>query len=141
MMRPRFYGLALIALLCTSTAAFAAKPAVEFEPMVPGPLESVTPGPIQPNGPCLLGQNPTPAWVINWLLPPDDAYYTLLDPANCSCPNGQIALQMAHVALRFQTTCAQPVSVAIVGGHEDNGCWVPDPANVICAPTLYNLAP
>ena len=144
-MRPRFFGvasLALFALLSLSQAAFAQRPAPEAVPVGPEPLNSVTPGPIQPNGPCVLGQNGPPAFNVNYLLPPNDAYYTLLDPVNCSCPNGQIALQMAHVALQFPVACTQQVSVAIVPAIIDaNGCASPDPNTKICAPLLYNLSP
>ena len=139
-MRPRFYGLALIALLCSATAAFADRPAPESTPLEPGPFESITPGPIQPNGPCVMGQSTGAAVIVNYLLPPNDAYYTLIDPAACSCPNASIAVQMAHVFLSYPVACTQPVTVSIVAAIDDgNGCLRPDPANKLCAPLAYNL--
>jgi hypothetical protein len=143
-MRPRALGIAtlsLFALLIVSTAAFAAKPAFEAEPLAPGPFESITPGPPLPNGPCTMGVNTGAAFIINYLLPPDDAYYTLIDPANCSCPNGSIAINAAHLLLNFQAVCAQNVVVTIVPAIDVNGCLQPDPSAPICGPYAYTLAP
>ena len=57
------------------------------------------------------------------------------------CPNSSIAVNAAHVALQFPTVCAQPVVISIIGAIDQNGCMVPDPTNVICAPIGYNLNP
>ena len=145
-MRPRCFGIAtlsLVAMLFVATVASAAKPAFEVEPVLPSdPFTSLTPAPPQPNGPCTMGVNASPAYIINYLLPPDDAYYTLLDPANCSCPDGKIQINTAHLLLNFQVACAQPVTVRIVPAIDTgNGCLVPDPANPVCGPVGYNLAP
>jgi hypothetical protein len=87
-----------------------------------------------------MGITAPPAFIVNYLLPPDDAYLTLLDPAGCSgCPNASIAINAAHVFLNFQTACTQPVTVSIVGATDQNGCQVPDELNVLCAPVGYNL--
>lgn len=144
-MRPRALGfatLSLFALLLVSTSAFADRPAPEISPYEAGPFESITPGPPLPNGPCQMGVTGPAAFNVNYLLPPDDAYYTLLDPAGCGvCPNNSIAVNAAHVALQFPVACSQPVTVSIVGAIDDNGCMTPDPNNVLCAPIAYNLAP
>jgi len=142
-MRPRALGFfSLIAALLVSTAAFADRPTVEVEPIEPGPFESITPGPPLPNGGCEMGFSLNPAFLVNWLLPPDDGYYTLIDPANCVCPNGSIAVNAAHLLLNFRTICAQPVTVSIVGATVDaSGCDRPDPLNILCGPIGYNLAP
>ena len=144
-MRPRALGLAtlsLFALLLVSTSAFADRPAFVAEPLEPGPFESVTPGPPLPNGPCTMGIVGGATTIINYLLPPSDAYYTLIDPANCVCPNGSIAVNAAHMLLNFQVACTQPVTVAIVGAVDTGGgCLAPDPTNVLCAAVGYNLTP
>jgi hypothetical protein len=143
-MRPRFFGFASLALitLLSASSAFAARPAPEAVPFEPGPMQSITPGPIQPFGPCLMGVSSGAAFAINYLLPPDDAYYTLLDPANCSCPNGLIAIQMAHVVLQFPVACQQQVLVSVVPAIIDaNGCASPDPNTNLCVPLVYTLAP
>ena len=144
-MRPRALGLAtlsLFAFLFVSTSAFADRPAPEITPIEPGPFESITPGPPLPNGPCVMGVTAAPAFIVNYLLPPDDAYYTLIDPAACTtCPNGSIAVNAAHLLLNFQVACTQPVTVSIVGATDENGCMTPDPLNVLCAPIGYNLTP
>jgi hypothetical protein len=134
--------LSLLAFLLVSTSAFADRPAPEVTPYEPGPFESVTPGPPLPNGPCTMGINGAPAYNVNYLLPPDDNYLTLLDPSNCGvCPNGSIAVNAAHVALQFPTVCAQPVVISIIGAINQNGCMVPDPTTVLCPPIGYNLNP
>ena len=142
-MRPRALGVAtlsLFAFLFVSTAAFAARPAPEITPYQPGPFESVTPGPPLPNGPCTMGITAPPAYIVNYLLPPDDAYLTLLDPAGCGvCPNSSIAVNAAHLLLNFQVACTQPVTVSIVGATEQNGCQTPDELDVLCPPIGYTL--
>jgi hypothetical protein len=141
-MRPRLLGLAaLFAMLFVSTSAFAARPAPEVEVLLPGPFESITPGPPLPNGACVMGVSEGATFLVNYLLPPDDAYYTALDPANCACPNGSIQINAAHVALNFRVVCAQPVTVSIVGSIDNAGCAVPNPDDVLCEPIAYNLAP
>ena len=140
-MRLRHHGLALAALLCWSTAALADRPAPEVSPLEPTGFNSITPGPIQPNGPCTMGQATGAAVIVNYLLPPNDAYYTLLDPAACTCPNGAIAVQMAHVFLNYPVACSQPVTVSIVAAVDDGtGCLRPDPDTKLCAPIAYTLA-
>jgi len=145
-MRPRALGVAtlsLFALLLVSTSAFAARPAPVVAPFEQkGPFESITIGPPLPNGTCTMGISADPAWSVDYLLPPDDEYLTLIDPTTCfACPNGSMAINAAHVALQFRATCSQPVTVSIVGAIDQNGCMVPDLDNVLCGPIGYNLNP
>lgn len=144
-MRSRALGLATLilgSLLVLSTSAFAAKPPFQAEPIEPGPWESISPGLPVPNGPCTMGVSTGAAFIVDYIFPPNDAYYTLLDPSNCTCPNGSIAVIAAHVLLNFRAACAQPVSVSIVPAVIDaNGCAQPDPSTVLCGPITYNLAP
>jgi hypothetical protein len=132
----------MFAFLLVSTSAFADRPAPEVTSYEDGAFESITPGPPLPNGACAMGVNGAPAFSVNYLLPPDDIYLTLLDPAGCGvCPNNSIAINAAHVALQFPVNCSQPVVVSIVGAVDQGGCWVPDETNVLCPPIGYNLAP
>jgi hypothetical protein len=124
-----------------TTSAFAAKPAAEVETFIP-PMEAISTGPAQPNGVCIMGVSTGAALIVNYLLPPDDAYYTLIDPSNCPCPNGSMQINTAHVALNFRVACAQPVLISVVGSVTDaTGCDRPDPTDVLCAPIGYTLNP
>jgi len=144
-MRPRALGLAALSVfLLASTSAFAAdRPARVVTPFEQkGPFESITIGPPLPQGACALGILGDPAFSVEYLLPPDDDYLTLIDPTSClACPSGSLALTAAHVALDFPTACAQPVTVSIVGAIDQNGCMTPDVSNVLCGPIAYNLSP
>lgn len=134
--------LTLAAFLISSTTAFAAKPAFEAVGLSPGPIESFTPGPPLPNGACTMGVSAGAASIVNYILPPDDAYYTLLDPASCTCPGGSIQLNAAHLLLNFQASCSQPVVVSVVPAIVDaSGCDRPDPATILCGPIPYTLNP
>src|SRR5689334_13634988 len=140
MMRLRSLALSTLLLFACSTAAFAAKPAPEIVPL-DGDFQSVTSGHPAPNGACTMGVSTGAAFIINYIVPPNDQYYTLIDPSNCSCPNGSIAVNAAHLLLNFQANCAQPVAVTIVPAVDVNGCLQPDASAPICGPFLFNLTP
>ncbi len=88
---------------------------------------------------CQTGQYQGPiAFSVQFVFPPNDAYFTLLDPAGC-CPEGATALTVAHAILNWPSVCQLPVTVSILGATGPSTCLVPDPNNVICPPTAYVL--
>jgi len=135
--------LLLVALSLVVTASHAAKPAAVSEPLQ-GTLQKLAVGtPQEMYVVCQLGVTDAPGWIVNYLAPPDDAYYTLLDPEACACPgpNG-VLLSNAHAMLNFQMAYSIPVSVAVVEADlTDPLCPVPVPGQYICPPVNYNLAP
>lgn len=90
---------------------------------------------------CVLGQGGTPTSAIDWLLPPNDRYLTLLEVANCSqCGTNGLQLKTAKILLDYVTGCSQPVEVSIVGSNGDPNCPAPDLNYIICPPITYNLS-
>jgi hypothetical protein len=140
---------AMVGILCVAPLAHAqpkSAPEVDGLPADPPFPEVLIGQPLSPTTVCTLGETRAPAWVVNYLLPPDDGYYTLLSPAQCtSCTGpGGVILTTANVMLEFRTVCSIPVTVRIVGAADAPGgglCPSPDPNAVICADMSYTLTP
>ena len=140
-MQLRYRSVLPLVAVCIALAvapAFAAK-----EPTSLGtPGSSQTPiklGQIQGGAPlCQLGILPPSANAYGYILPPDDGYYTLMDPANCgACPAAYRAT-VAHTELFFTGACQIPVTVGLVAAQElQPGCWSPNPFAPLCAPASY----
>jgi hypothetical protein len=136
-------AIAVLGVSAAAAPARASKPAPTIEPLPPGPIKSVMIGPQSTYVPaCLLGPNGPLAYVVNYLLPPDDAYYTLLQPSACAACNGPggVSIIGLNFALNFQAACDQPVTVSVVGAQGVAGCRTPDPATVLCPPSSYVLS-
>jgi hypothetical protein len=91
---------------------------------------------------CNLGVPGPAAIAFAYILPPDDAYYTLISPAACtSCLADAHLLTAAHVQLYFNATCEIPVTVSIVPAIDlGGGCLAPDLlAAQICDPVSYMI--
>lgn len=143
-MKHRFRCAWLLLLACLlPAAAIAERSATSFEPLGDTPVLDVRIGvPPSASGGCLLGETrPVAGFVNGYLFPPDDRYLTLLRPSGCTAcpPPSAIQLTTAHVILGFNSPCAIPVDVSIVGSFPGE-CPVPDQANVICPPTRYILS-
>ena len=76
-------------LLVVTAALASARPAPEVSPLPNAgePITRVRVGPQSVSSVCDLGVSTGAAWLINYILPPNDAYYTLLDPAACGLPS------------------------------------------------------
>lgn len=136
--------LTLAALLVGAVAASAGtKPAPQ--PIAIGSGAQILPAsvsPIRTNATCTLGVTDPAAYIIDYIYPPNDGYYTLLDPASCTtCGNGTVTATAAHVYLNFRAACSQNVVVNIVGATGDASCYTPDPSNVLCPAFTATLAP
>jgi len=137
------FRLTLAALALSATTALAGTRAVpQVDPISVSP--TVTPldlGPASVQSTCTLGVTGAPAFLVNYLLPPNDGYYTLIDPAQCTaCPLGIVTPVKAHALLNWRGLCTQPVSVGIYGATGGPGCYSPDPSVVICAPVTFNVS-
>lgn len=134
-----------LAGVLASTAAFAGpKPFGEVSTLSGEPMQRInTLGVESANATCTLGVLGAPAFFFNYLLPPNDAYYTKISSADCSaCTSpGGIEVVSADIFLNFRVNCTIPVRVALVGAQGDAGCRTPDPNNLLCAPITYNLSP
>jgi hypothetical protein len=145
-MRQRYrlaFPLSALVLVLGAAVANASKPAPTVEPLSPESVHQMQLGQTPaPNSTCQLGVTDPPAWIINYLLPPDDAYYNLVNPANCACAAGAVQLTDIKIYLNFQAACSQPVVISVVAAVPGpTGCPTPDPSNNLCVPLSYNLAP
>ena len=143
-LRYRFATLLTLCLSCVAVAAFAAKPTPTTESI--GTVTNIEridlSTPNSTAAACKVGENGAPAFLLDYLLPPQDEYFTLLDPASCAaCPAPALLLTTAHAFLNFRVDCSMSVTVRIVGATENGGCSTPDPNTVLCPPTNYTLAP
>jgi hypothetical protein len=139
------YILSVVAVLGVAVPA-PASPASR-----PAPVQSALSGPLQqvglPGDPsalvavCKVGVTGDPHLTMMYLYPPDDEYYTLLDPESCACPEEEgIAPIAAHVTLDFAEACSIPVTVAIVAADGSNpSCPQPVRELDLCPRVDYNL--
>lgn len=147
-MRSRILRLSLILLvpaaLWATLAAAAAKAPPDVEALPPVSHSEVLLAPARDmDATCVLGETRPGVYSVNYLLPPDDAYYTLLRRSECTAcagPSG-VYLSTAHVRLYFPTACTQKVAVSVVVAAGDSSCPVPNPALVYCPPIEYDLTP
>jgi len=137
-----FAILILIALTCVAASSFAERPAAVEQPPS-GPLQKVEVVTIRPATSipaCQLGTN-DPHFTMNYLYPPDDEYYTLIDPAACGCAEqGGVLATTAHMILDFPEECSIPVTVAIVAADLSNpSCPTPIREQYLCPPVEYDI--
>jgi hypothetical protein len=98
--------------------------------------------PLTPSVACRMGETGSPAWFIDYFLPPDDSYLTLLDPSTCNgCTPQSMLLTTAHVLLNFRIPCSMDVTVSVVGAvNVGGGCFQPNFSQLLCSPISYTLS-
>ncbi|HYM81033.1 MAG TPA: hypothetical protein VEY91_06435 [Candidatus Limnocylindria bacterium] len=143
-LRHRVVTLLTLALLVPA-AALANRSGTTVNPVDPGQVHPFLIGtPLTSGAPCQLGEiRPTASTVSGYLAPPDDAYFTLLNPAACaSCTGpGGVIITTAHVVLGFNPICTISVEVSIVSDGGVPGCPEPNVNDVLCGPVTYALTP
>jgi hypothetical protein len=132
-----------ITVLGVSAAYAGVKPAPAATPLGQNPsIIHKLVGPTGPQATCTLGVTGAPAFLVDYIFPPNDGYYTLLNPAGCTaCSAPAVSAVAAHVFLNIRALCTIPVSVGIYGATGGAACYKPDPNNVLCAPFTVNLTP
>jgi hypothetical protein len=140
-------SLVLVGLVMMAGTAFAQKPAVVITPIDVGSVQTLQIGsPISANSVCRIGpmrSSPT-SYAVDYILPPDDGYYTLLRLSDCSeCPSPPVVMiTNAHFVLEWRQTCPINVRVGIVGADYTNpACPKPDPATVLFPLTPFVINP
>jgi hypothetical protein len=137
-MRPRlrlaFLHTTLYMVLIASTT-FAARNVPRHQPLPPGagfaPLHSASP--------CQLGQAGPPVDIQPFVFPPDDQYFTLINPADCGC-GGNSQVVAAHMVLNWPVNCSMDVDVSVVGAEVlSPGCLAPVATAVLCPPTRITI--
>ena len=91
---------------------------------------------------CQLGEHRGPIGYVLYVYPPNDRYFTLLDPAQCTaCPaQSGVLLDVAHIGLAFPVACTQHVTVSVVGTKPGGaGCLVPDESHLLCTSASFTL--
>jgi len=121
--------------------ASAAKPAPQIRSVDPSRVIPIGSAEIGTSaGTCTVGIPGPPVFAVNYLLPPNDAYYTLLVCPECPPPVGA-TIQDVSIALRFPAVCAQPIEISVVGAQGDAACREPDTLEVLAAPEPFVLNP
>ncbi len=115
----------------------AAAPALGDKP--PPPVESASFGAWEHGvlGECVLGHPAATAFIVHYVLPPNDSYLTLLEPDSCGVHD--MRLSTVHARLYFQVPCTQTFAVSIVAAIVDT-CLRPDPDQVLCGPMIVDYA-
>jgi hypothetical protein len=133
----------MLLLVLAATSAWASpNRAPVFEPV--GEHEGITRlqlGTPRGNATCELGELGPSGFFITYVLPPDDQYFTLIDPSTCANCGGVVTAVEAWAVINFRVSCAQPLSVAIYGGINVNDCWVPNLDQPLCPETYYTATP
>jgi hypothetical protein len=138
----------VLALIALCFAAATPLPAAAEKVFLPGDIHPVDPsipsidvGPtVMTAGTCTLGGPTTPYDEIDYFQPPDDEYYTLLDPGTCTqcTATKTLTVDAVHLSIYFRTLCTQPVMVSIVEA-KDGPCPEPDLTKVLVPPTHFDL--
>jgi hypothetical protein len=134
--------LALAAVVSFSVPATAARPVAKAGALKPTTRSVVVGRQLQSVPTCALGVPGPASFPMFYLYPPEDRYFTLLDPAVCECGEELGAyLSAAHVQLDFPEACTIPVTVAVVAADmSDPGCAVPLPGDYLSPPVAFDLS-
>ncbi len=135
----------LLLVSAVATTAHAGRPTAEKEQLPSGAsLQRMHfgMGTESTSATCELGVTGPAAWLINYLLPPNDAYYTLFNSNDCaSCGGAGVIPTTAHLALSFGYVCPVTVVVGVYGAFDNAGCYEPDVSTVLVPPTSYTVTP
>jgi hypothetical protein len=140
-MRSRYRAAAFAAALCVVAAAnaWAQRPApVHHGSIAPGtPIVRIREEASLPA--CQVGITGPVTDVIGYILPPDDAYYTLMSASECpECAGEPRLYTFVHLGLFWVYNCQVPVTISIVAATGES-CPFPDPSTVLCPPVTYTL--
>jgi len=143
----RRHALATLVAVCLTlgiTPAFAGKPQSTPLPAPTGPTIGSPTGSVSgTTTECNLGVVGPAAVAYGYVLPSNDEYYTLINPATCSdCQADSRLLLWARMELNFIAPCEIPVTISIVPAVEiGDGCFVPNrSAPAICEPVEYRVS-
>ncbi len=137
-------AVALAGLTSASVALAGPKPFGGVEPLQGEPAQRIHMlGSEGAQATCTIGVTGAPAFFFNYLLPPNDSYYTRISSTDCTACAGASGIEVltANILLNYRAACSFPVRVAIVAATGPAGCRTPDPTTLLSAPLTYNLAP
>jgi hypothetical protein len=135
--------LVLAALALVVAPSYADRPAAQIG-TPHGTLHQVVVGHklLGGNTTCVLGVTGPASFPMFYLYPPNDQYYTLIEPSQCGCSgSGGVQLTNAHVMLDFPEPCAIPVEIGVVAADlTDPACPAPILGEYLCGPIAYELS-
>ncbi len=132
-------ALSLVGLLASAATGTPAKPTVTPDRVgVVQTAEGAQPAIVEPPG-CALGAPGPVRFLIDYLQPPDDAYYIRARPSSCAeCAGAPgVWISSLTLTLEFRVACIQPFEVAVVGAMGDTACAPPHPERVLLGPVAF----
>lgn len=134
--------LAVATVLAMAAPALASRPAANVRRIGAADVLRPAGAAAAAGGLCTLGVTGAPAWSVGYIIPGEDQYYTLIDPAECAGGDDcGVAVSLAHIVLDFSYAMSTPVRVGIVQADlADDECPVPMPGAYVCPPVTYDIA-
>lgn len=92
---------------------------------------------------CSTGVLQDASSILNFTVPPDDAYYTLFRVDDCpTCATADTAIiTRVHMLLELRSVCQMPVDVYMVGVQGVDSCLAPNTADVLYPSQSFFLPP
>ena len=134
----RARSLMLLLLAAPAAAGAPAKP-----PLTPDRITPIAnaPTPYAAQSVCPVGTIGPAVYLVDYIQPPNDAYYLRARPSACAACAGKPGVWVSHVSvkLEFRVPCTQPVEIAVVSTLGDTACAPPDPPRVMRGPLIKLL--
>lgn len=133
-------ALAVVLLLALMpSGALAAKPPARATPLPAGLEAAVSPPALE--SVCPLGITGPAVFSVDYVLPPNDAYFLRVRPLRCAgCPDSVgIWTSTLEITLDFPVPCSMPVALGLVAALGDSACAPPDPSHPMCTSDTTNL--
>ena len=146
-MRASLLLLAMLAAPGPVGGAATAAPSAAKPPLTPDRIAPLSGRPASPQAPlstqsvCSIGTSGPAVYVVDYLQPPDDAYYLRVEPSSCAACVGRpgVWISSVRIKLEFRVACSQPVAVSVVSTLGDTACAPPDPPRVMRGPVAATL--
>ena len=111
-------------------------------PLTPDRIAPAPPSALATQSVCAVGTTGPAVYLVDYIQPPDDAYFLRAQPSACAACNGKpgVWVSAVHVKLEYRVACTQPVSVAVVSTLGDTACAPPDPPHIMRGPVTWLLS-
>jgi hypothetical protein len=92
-----------------------------------------------PPATCAFWGETQQTWMVDYIQPPGDTYFTLLGTVGCpNCPpTPGLGLVGARIVLNYPSPSSHRLIVSVVGATGTAECPVPDPATVLWGPVDF----
>jgi hypothetical protein len=132
---PLLHALLLLAAFAGPGTAATRKPPVASGLVAPVPPEASHAASTVGAG-CSIGVSGPRSFLVDYLQPPDDAYYLRVSPSSCATCAGSpgVWISAVSIALEFRVPCSLPVEVAVVDTLVDTTCARPNTGRIVAGP-------